>query len=344
MNRTKQIYYELLFRLDQGVYPPESKFPSESQLADEFSVSKVTMNKIVSMLASSGRLTRGVRGAGTFVSSPMLRPKGNIVFLGILSAFSGKILLGMQRECLQSGYFPVVFSPDAGELQPCLRNLNRENTAGIITTSYGLLEPPDEIELFCLDYALPYQASDPRVHFLSSDNYHGGRLLMEEVLKRGHREIAIFSSERFFLRSDAPVAPRVQGFHKALEEAGIFDYEQRTFFAMPQSISDAKIFLKKVRQANPPVTLICADSDNAAEILHKAGHELGFACPGEVALTGFGNVTCLPIATVEQNPELQGCMAARYLIQFHSGSRPEAPVDEMVEPTLVGLEYIPIVR
>jgi len=37
-------------------------------------------------------------------------------------------------------------------------------------------------------------------------------------------------------------------------------------------------------------------------------------------------------------------MAARYLIQFHSGSRPEAPVDEMVEPTLVGLEYIPIVR
>ena len=66
------------------------------------------------------------------------------------------------------------------------------------------------------------------------------------------------------------------------------------------------------------------------------------ACPGRIALTGFGNVTMLPVATVDQDPERQGELAARYLIRFQEQGVPDEPVNEYVETELVAIEEIPI--
>ena len=50
MGITERIYHELKRRLENGVYLSGSRFPSETSLADEFSVNKMTMNKVVSLL------------------------------------------------------------------------------------------------------------------------------------------------------------------------------------------------------------------------------------------------------------------------------------------------------
>ena len=47
MGITDHIYQVLKKRLENGNYPAGTRFPSESTLADEFSVNKMTMNKIV---------------------------------------------------------------------------------------------------------------------------------------------------------------------------------------------------------------------------------------------------------------------------------------------------------
>ena len=79
MGISERIYRELKRRLEQGVYPAGSRFPSEALLADEFNVNKMTMNKIVSVLAGENYLLRGVRGAGTRVADfNNLRPRGTI--------------------------------------------------------------------------------------------------------------------------------------------------------------------------------------------------------------------------------------------------------------------------
>ena len=85
MNRTQTIYEELIRRLDAGEYPPDSKFPPESVLADEFQVSKLTVNKIVAMIAGTGRLIRGKSGAGTRVAQHRFHSRGNLFFLGPLT-------------------------------------------------------------------------------------------------------------------------------------------------------------------------------------------------------------------------------------------------------------------
>src|SRR5262245_39922318 len=53
-------------RIDDGNYPPGSALPSEPDLAQELGVSRVPLNKAVSLLRSSGQV-KVRRGSGTFV-------------------------------------------------------------------------------------------------------------------------------------------------------------------------------------------------------------------------------------------------------------------------------------
>ena len=177
---------------------------------------------------------------------------------------------------------------------------------------------------------------------MNSDNFYGGIQLVEEILRRGHKEILLFSSERFLLSPTASVMPRVQGFYDALKKAGCSNIEQRTFYGASRSLADARFFLENYLKRFPETTLILTDTDGSAEFIHKAARQLGISCPGDIALTGFGNVTLLPIATVDQNPERQGELAARYLIRFQEQGAPDVPVNEYVETKLVNVEDIPI--
>ena len=165
---------------------------------------------------------------------------------------------------------------------------------------------------------------------------------MSEIIRRGHREILIFSSERFSFDRNAPKTPRVSGFHQIMQQNGINDFEERTFYSAPSSIADAKYFLDKYLKLFPETTLIAADSDGSAATLHSAALQLGIDCPGKIALTGFGNVSPLPIANVNQNPERQGELAARYLIDYTLTSEDHAPLSETVETSLTNIERIPI--
>lgn len=62
----------------------------------------------------------------------------------------------------------------------------------------------------------------------------------------------------------------------------------------------------------------------------------------KIALTGFGDVTRLPVASINQNPERQGELAARHLISFASGAPPPESLMEIVDTELTGAENIPI--
>jgi DNA-binding LacI/PurR family transcriptional regulator len=124
---------------------------------------------------------------------------------------------------------------------------------------------------------------------------------------------------------------------------GDIDFEERTFYSAPSSREDAKYFLETFLKKFPRTTLIAVDSDNGAELLHTAALQLNLECPGQIALTGFGNISPLPIANVNQAPERQGELAARYLIEHAlTGKLPETS-HIRVETRLEKIEQIPII-
>ena len=343
MNRTRIIYDELVRRLDAGEYPPDSKFPPETALAEEFQVSKLTINKIVAMIAGTGRLIRGKSGAGTRVAPHRFHSRGNLFYLGPLTPYSARAVSGFQSECLTRGYFPVVLNPKGEEIARCLQMLDSEHAIGAVGMQLGILPPAGDLNMFFLDYSMPHIRFRPHLHYLNSDNFSGAKELMQEVLKHGHREVVIFSSQRYFISPEAPVTPRVKGFQTAMREAGIRDYERRTFYGSGESLSEAEAVLKKILKKYPKTTLICADSDGAASLIRIAAEKMGICCPGEIGLTGFGNTLQFNIATVDQNPELQGRLAARYLIDFAEGKlSDETMIDELVPTALTKREYLPV--
>jgi GntR family transcriptional regulator len=61
-----QIADLLRSRIDDGTYPPGSQMPSEPELAVELDVSRVTVNRAIGTLRSTGHV-KVKRGAGTFV-------------------------------------------------------------------------------------------------------------------------------------------------------------------------------------------------------------------------------------------------------------------------------------
>ena len=343
MNRTQTIYEELIRRLDAGEYPPDSKFPPESVLADEFQVSKLTINKIVAMIAGTGRLIRGKSGAGTRVAQHRFHSRGNLFFLGPLTSYTARTISGFQSECLTRGYFPIVFNPKGEELGRCLQMLNSEHAVGAVSMQLGILPPVGDLNMFFLDYSMPHIRFRPHLHYLNSDNFSGAKELMQEVLKHGHREVVIFSSQRYFISPEAPVTPRVKGFQTALREAGISDYQRRTFYGSEESVEEVGKILNTMLKKYPDTTMICTDSDGGATLINAAAKSMGISCPGQIGLTGFGNTAWLKIANVDQNQGLQGRLAARYLIDFAEGKlSDETMIDELVQATPVNIDRLPI--
>ena len=345
MNRTQTIYEELIKRLDAGTYPPGSKFPPESMLSEEFQVNKQTINKIVAMITGTGRLIRGKSGAGTRVAQRRFQSGGNLFYLGPLTTYSARTVSGFQSECMTRGYFPVVFDPKGEEIARCLQMLDSDRAVGAVSMQLGLLPPVGDLNMIFLDYSMPHIRFRPHLHYLNSDNFTGARELMREVLKHGHSEIVIYSSQRYFISPEAPVTPRVEGFQTAMREAGITDAERRTFYSSSESFGEAQTVLKTIMKKYPRTTMICCDSDSGAALLRRVAEGMGISWPGEIGLTGFGNVGPMKIASVDQNQELQGKLAARYLIDFHEGKlSDETMIDDLVATSLVHLENIPPVR
>ena len=342
MSTSNEIYVELRKRLEERQYIPGSRFPSEITLAGEFGVCKVTINKIVSKLVEQGYIMRGIRGAGTRVSESWHYGRGEIAFISKLSSYSVEVLRGLQQECLHSGYAPVVFSPNSEELPQCLRTLQRKEVVGLVSIGYGPIKLNKDVPCVCVDYTLAGTEDSAGVEIIGSDDFGGGRKMMEEIIRRGHRNIALFSSERFVFCSTAPVSQRICGFHSALAANGLANIIARTFYAMPNSLGDAEQCVKTILKKYPETTIVCTDSDPSAELFSYAAAQLGVDCPGKIALTGFGHVTHMKIATVNQHPERQGRLAALYIRSCLEKDMTPLDAERFVETSLDGIEYIPI--
>lgn len=72
----KQVYFHVLRRILDGIYPPETKLPRSRSLAEEFSVSVSTVDKAMTVLAQKGYIRR-VAKSGTMVCSRTLWPEQN---------------------------------------------------------------------------------------------------------------------------------------------------------------------------------------------------------------------------------------------------------------------------
>lgn len=68
----QQLVNRLRSEIDQGIYPPGSKLPTEYQLSQDYHVSRVTVRKALALMADSDEIERKT-GNGTYVKERKLR-------------------------------------------------------------------------------------------------------------------------------------------------------------------------------------------------------------------------------------------------------------------------------
>lgn len=87
-----QLHLVLSQRIREGLYPPQSRFPSELDLAARYGVSRVTVRRALAMLEEEGLIIRR-RGAGTSVAPRRAAASGPIV-----GEVENLITIGMDTE------------------------------------------------------------------------------------------------------------------------------------------------------------------------------------------------------------------------------------------------------
>ncbi|OQC11838.1 MAG: HTH-type transcriptional repressor PurR [Lentisphaerae bacterium ADurb.Bin082] len=324
--------------LMSGAYPPGSRFPSEYRIAEKYNINKTTANKAVSALVFEGLLTRAGRGSGTFVKQLQSFPVNQFVYIGsVQHPYYASLVHGLQQAALTHHCLLSIVAPAPDQLSYFLSKLHTTKISGIFSCNYGYINAAP-IPVLYLEEENIAQPDLNNHHYVTCDSYQGAYQIMHEVLKRHHRDIVI----PFHIGC---TPGRLQGFYAAMQEAGIRDVEERTFWIYDKHSSFVgQRILQKMLQQYPGLTAIVAASDDDIFMIIKAAEQLGIPWRGKIAMTGFGNVTgisdMLPIATVDQHPQLIGQEAVQAMQRIIAN--PKLTIQEHLNTELVGLEYLPI--
>lgn len=335
MTKAEELFRKIRGRLENGEFSINSRFPSESDLADFYKVNSKTVNQAITMLCATGLLRRGVRGSGTTVLKQHLLPRGYIAFIGKFSFYNARILNGIQRTALSRGYAPITIFGDNASAKRQLEQLADPKLIGIIAAGFvAELFTESSLPLVIVDH--DPTPTDSQKLFVNTDNIRGSYELMREIIRRGHQQIAIYCGAGQFRDRTS----RVKGFTDAMREAGIFVAEN-IFHGDETNPADAEQILKCILARSPRPTIIACDSDGSAQSLLTAAARCRVRIPEDIALTAYGHTLFAPLASVEQFPEKIGSLASAKVIALVENGSSSSPEIERVIPQVVNSEFIP---
>lgn len=228
------IYEDLKRRISEGGLRPEDKLPSEEEIAQTYSVSKITVKKALELLKEDGLIHR-VQGQGTFVAAseapkeePSAAPAASRLIGLVLEHVSSPFGLDMMYRMIQlldaEGYklcIRFTFGSIEKETEE-INDLLKMNVAGMIIMPCHDSHYNMTILRLILEH-FPVVLIDKRMHGLPissvcTDGREAMRLLIHHLKDRGCRSAAILTIDP---ASTSSLGDRAEGFYKGLEEVGL---------------------------------------------------------------------------------------------------------------------------
>lgn len=163
-------------------------------------------------------------------------------------------------------------------------------------------------------WAFDPDGSRPSIGF---DNRQSMAKLAHEVLRLGHRRLAMISAE---LATNDRAAARLDGLRDAMRDAGLREGDL-TLIETPYGIeTGAEAFEALMQSSAPPTAVLCGNDVLAVGALGRA-RDLGMDVPGDVSILGFDDIELAQVAypklsTVHVPHREMGRKAALALIGF----------------------------
>jgi DNA-binding LacI/PurR family transcriptional regulator len=257
----------------------------------------------------------------------------------VSNPFFSEIARSVEDLAHHAGYSVIVCSTDNKDerVEKYIRLLEQKSVDGIII---GTGVENTEILLQLAEKSVPIimiarEVSAMSVHSVLTDDFKGGSLAAQHLLKLGHRRMAVLS-ENFKVSSSVE---RVKGFKFALFEAGL-TIEADDILSCESTIKDGKrAAAELIRRGNSPTALFCCNDMLAIGAL-QAAKEAGVRVPEELSVIGFDNtilstVTNPMLTTIAQPMEQMVKLAFDLLISSYSDQEDTIKQRIVMQPELI---------
>jgi DNA-binding LacI/PurR family transcriptional regulator len=296
-----QIYEILRDQILSGKLRPGDRLPSESELAEKFSVSLITSKRALNDLSDESLVIR-VKGKGSFVAgkngTDIIRTDLSI-FRGVVGMIVPSICMPIESELFyytqsfmhQSQYQTLIrVTDDRLDLEEeAIRMFSIFGVRGFIIFPAVNEKYNEEILRLSLNH-FPHILVDrylPNItsSFVVSDNLNAMDELMRYLFALGHRRISFLTQ----CDTNTNTHERLAGFEAAYQKAGLLlDKSHLSFERQPNTSHKAyKVQLAKYLRARTDITAIVAMDVVLASLCYAVLHEIGRNAGKDVTLVSF---------------------------------------------------------
>jgi GntR family transcriptional regulator of arabinose operon len=367
-----QIRQYIVDRMVDGTWVPHHQIPPERELAEQFSVSRITAKNAVLQLVNEGLLYRH-RGKGTFVSdssnellSSSSSHKGptqskskvskkliGFVIPWIELHYTSLLFGGLEASLSKQGYhviFRRISTPD--EEREAIRLLLELPVDGIvIATSRGEHFDNGLVRLVLDKFPLVLiekTMRDVKVNGVFCDTEKAGELMARYLIQQSVQRIGLVSYPDSFTYG---VRERLFGFQSELLRGGISPLPSQRILTLPAELlgtagqmggavqvpDDIYRFL----DANPDLQAIATADAWLARLVGQACRQRGLE---EMLIVGFDEPSAYPDAVspsayIDQSPFEMGAKAAELIVDAIERRTAERQI--AIEPKLVELKKHP---
>lgn len=356
----------------EGKYKENDRIPTETELMERFSVSRITVKNALTALANEGWIYR-IPGRGSFVNdnlesvqqqqsykqdlanthtdfrtirNPDEKRLIGLIIPGIDDYFAIGLIWGIQK----------ILSANNIKFMISLTNGSKEQESEAIQDfiskgAQGLLIFPIDAEMYNEEilslkmHGFPFVLIDryfPGVetNFIASDGTLGAKMAISHLWELGHRNIAVCSNTP---PSTVTVQERIQGYMNGLMEKG-------ALINSAHILTDLHINIEQISEEDPlyryirsnMVTAYVALNGNLGIYINRVAQQIGLRVPEDISIItfddptpNFGNLSFF--THISQSEEEIGKKAAQILVDIihnKSNVNPQTYKKIILEPKL----------
>ncbi|WP_295760140.1 LacI family DNA-binding transcriptional regulator [Undibacterium sp.] len=233
--------------------------------------------------------------------------------------YFAEVIQGIEAESFKLGYNIILCNSydDPKKQAAYTRVLMEKRIDGLIIVSSG---SDEELNQLLADEGIPKVLVDREVpglaaDFIEADHEQGGYLATKYLIDLGHTDIACVSGPKTLL----PSGDRVQGYWRALKEAGIARREEYLAHSDFTSQGGFTAFQQLLALERRP-SAIFASNDLMAIGGLCAAHQAGMKIPEQLSVIGYDDIALAsfstpPLTTIAQPKYEIGVLTAQVMVQ-----------------------------
>lgn len=341
------IKQDLQKKIEENILPIGTKLDSESELAEQYQVSTITIKRALNELSSEGFIDR-IKGTGSFIKQQNIKNPSRIIHfiyeghdllndkLGNTIIFN--MLKGIQHILTEKNFLTVVKDAKSNiqiEMDFIKQSIEA-GAAGMLIYSVNPCKIEDAYLNLCnsgipfvmLDRYLPYVDTN----IVTTNNIIGAYKAIDYLIGLHHEKIGFASYLPLEITS---ITERLNGYEKALEKNGLQRNDDLIWIR-----TDIDELIKNVLNAvkSGRITGLFCINDSLAFFLIRELMRYNISIPDNLSIIGFDdvydtNLHPIPLTTVHQPAFNIGVEAAKLLLESIDGNQQKKTIK--LSPTLV---------